>query len=70
LPKPETALAQITATVEPGVPGGVVLADAAYSNDSKFRQRLEALGLEYLLGVQSTITVWPEGTGPLARPSL
>ena len=68
LPKPEIALEQITAAVEQGVPGGVVLADAAYGNDSKFRNGLEALGLQYVLGIQSTTTVWPEGTRPLAPP--
>ena len=65
LPKPEIALEQITAAVEQGVPGGVVLADAAYGNDSKFRQGLEALGLQYVLGVQSTTTVWTEDSMPL-----
>jgi SRSO17 transposase len=69
LPKPEIALEQITAAVEEGVPGGVVLADAAYGNDSKFRQGLEALGLQYVLGVQSTTTVWPEDNMPLAPPA-
>ena len=68
LPKPELALEQITAAVEQGVPGGVVLADAAYGNDSKFRQGLEALGLQYVLGVQSTTTVWTEDRMPLAPP--
>jgi SRSO17 transposase len=68
LPKPEIALEQITAAVEQGVPEGVVLADAAYGNDSKFRQGLEALGLQYVLGIQSTTTVWPEGSMPLAPP--
>src|SRR5215472_14699054 len=65
LPKPEIALEQITAAVEQGVPGGVVLADAAYGNDSKFRNGLEALGLQYVLGVQSTTTVWPASSVPL-----
>jgi len=65
LPKPEIALAQITAAVEQGVPEGVVLADAAYGNDSKFRNGLEALGLQYAVGVQSTTTVWPQGSVPL-----
>src|SRR5690242_21260928 len=59
LPKPEIALEQVTAAVEQGVPVGVVLADAAYGNDSKFRQGLEALGLQYVLGIQSTTTVGP-----------
>jgi SRSO17 transposase len=69
LTKPEIALEQITAAVEQGVPAGVVLADAAYGNDSKFRQGLEALGVEYIVGVQSTTTVWPEGSRPLAPPA-
>jgi SRSO17 transposase len=62
LTKPEIAMRQITAAVEQGVPVGVVLADAAYGNDHKFRNEVEALG------VQSTTTVWPEGSGPLAPP--
>src|SRR5215472_6932834 len=69
LTKPELALEQITAAVEQGVAVGVVLADAAYGNDSKFRQGLEALGLEYIVGVQSTTTIWPEGNLPLAPPA-
>jgi SRSO17 transposase len=68
LTKPDIALLQITAAVEQGVPGGVVLADAAYGNDSKFRNGLEALGLQYVLGVQSTTTVWLEGSVPLVPP--
>jgi SRSO17 transposase len=68
LTKPEIALEQITAAVEQGMPVGVVLADAAYGNNSKFRQGLEALGLRYVLGVQSTTSVWPEGNMPLAPP--
>ena len=69
LTKPEIALEQITAAVAQGVPAGVVLADAAYGNDSKFRQGLEALGLQYVLGVQSTTTVWPKGSMPLTPPA-
>lgn len=68
LTKPEIAMRQISVAVAQGVPVGVVLADAAYGNDSKFRQGLEALGVKYVLGVQSTTTVWPEGSGPLAPP--
>ena len=68
LTKPEIAMRQITAAVAQGVQVGVVLADAAYGNDSKFRNGLAALGLKYALGVQSTTTVWPEGGGPLAPP--
>jgi SRSO17 transposase len=69
LTKPEIAMRQITAAVKQGVPMGVVLADAAYGNDSKFRNGVEALGLKYALGVQSTTTVWPAGSMPLAPPA-
>ena len=44
---------------------GVVLADAAYGNDSGFRQQLGRLGLEYVVGVQSSTTVWRPGEEPL-----
>ena len=65
LTKPELALGQITAAVEQGVPVGVVLADAAYGNDSKFRQGLAALGLEYALGSMATGSI----SGVISRPS-
>ena len=66
--KPEIAMRQLSAAVAQGVPVGVVLADAAYGNDSKFRNGVEALGLKYVLGVQSTTKVWPAGSEPLAPP--
>jgi SRSO17 transposase len=67
--KPKIALSQITAAVAQGVPVGVVLADTAYGHDSKFRAGLAALGLQYVVGVQRTTTVWPEGSMPRApRP--
>src|SRR4030095_8248030 len=42
-----------------------VLADAAYGNDSGLRKAITDLGLNYMLGVQSTMTVWKPGEGPL-----
>lgn len=60
------ALSQIAQAIAEGVPQGVVLADAGYGTDSKFRQRLSDLGLRYAVGVISTTSVWPEGKGPLA----
>lgn len=68
LARPEIALEQITAAVEQGVSGGVVLADAGYGNDAKFRQGLEALGLQYVRGVQSATSAWPQDRAPLAPP--
>lgn len=62
--KGQMALEQIRAAKADGVPEGVVLADAAYGNDSGFREVLSALGLAYCVGVQSSTTVWEPGRGP------
>jgi SRSO17 transposase len=63
--KPQIALAQIRRAVEQGVPAGVVLADAGYGIDTDFRTGLTALDLRYVVGVQSSTSLWPPGTGPL-----
>jgi len=36
----------------------MVLADAAYGNSNEFRDGLTELGLPYVVGVQSSMTVW------------
>jgi SRSO17 transposase len=33
--------------------------------DQKFRAGMTALGLPYAVGIQSMLTVWPPGKGPL-----
>jgi SRSO17 transposase len=64
--KPEIALGMIRRTVEEGdVTAGVVLADAGYGSDTKFRQGLEELGLEYVVEVQSKVSLWRPGEEPL-----
>ena len=63
--KPKIALEQIRAALEAGVPEGVVTADAAFGNDTAFRDEVTALGLCYAVGIQSTTSVWPEGEGPM-----
>jgi SRSO17 transposase len=65
--KPAIALQQIRQALEEGVPPAPVLADAAYGNDSKFRERIGELGLSYVVGVQSSMTVWKPGEGPLPK---
>jgi len=65
--KPAMALQQLKKAVEEGVPPAPVLADAAYGNDSQFREGITALGLRYAVGVQSTTTVWKPGEGPLPK---
>jgi len=67
--KPQIALDQIRQAVEVDVAGGVVLADVAYGNDSKFRAGVTDLKLLYVVGVQSSMTVWEPGAQPLpAKP--
>ena len=66
--KPQIALAQIRQAVEAGVARGVVLADAGYGVDGRFRAELKTLGLDYVVGVQSTMTVWKPGAEPLPAP--
>jgi SRSO17 transposase len=67
--KPEIALDQIRAAVAANLDRGVVLADAAYGINTDFRDGLTALGLQYAVGVQSSMTVWGPGKQPLpAKP--
>src|SRR3954467_14961242 len=63
--KPAIALGQIRRALADGVPPGVVVTDAGYGIDTDFRTALTALALPYVLGVQSTVGVWPPGRGPL-----
>src|SRR5690349_5519119 len=63
--KPQIALEQIRRALADGLPAGVVLGDAAYGIETDFRTALTALSLSYVLGVQSTLGVWPPGCGPL-----
>src|SRR3954468_6385322 len=64
--KPRIALGQIRRALADGVPPGVVLGDAGYGIDTDFRTASTALALPYVLGVQSTVGVWPPGHGPLS----
>jgi SRSO17 transposase len=67
--KPQIALGQIRQAVESDVARGVVLADAGYGIDGQFRAGLTALKLQYVVGVQSSMTVWAPGKSPLpAKP--
>jgi len=55
--KPDIALDQIRAAVAANLHSGVVLADAAYGINTEFREELTKLGLQYAVGVQSSMTV-------------
>ncbi len=63
--KPQIALDQIRAARAQGVAAGIVLADAGYGVDTMFRTGLTKLGMTYVVGVQSSTSLWPPGAEPL-----
>jgi SRSO17 transposase len=63
--KPEIALDQIRAAAAANLDRGIVLADAAYGINTEFREGLSKLKLQYVVGVQSSLTVWEPGKQPL-----
>ena len=65
--KTTMALKQIRVAVEQQVPRAPVLADAAYGTDTQFREAITELGLPYVLGIQSSISVWKPGEAPLPK---
>src|SRR6516165_5070110 len=65
--KPEIAFEQIRAGVDRKLPQAPVLTDAAYGNDTAFREGITALGLLYAVGIQSSASVWPPGQAPLPK---
>jgi SRSO17 transposase len=67
--KPEIALDQIRRARERGIPQGVVLGDAGYGTDTHFRTELTKLEILYVLGIQSTTSVWKPGQGPKPAPT-
>ena len=63
--KNEIALQQLETLLAAGAPKYCVLADAGYGVDQAFRQRLTELGLPYVVGIKSSVVVWPPGLEPL-----
>ena len=65
--KPEIALQQIRTAVDRQIPPAPVLADAGYGNDTKFREGITEAGLSYVVGIQSSLSVWKPGQAPLPK---
>src|SRR6202795_2553909 len=65
--KPEIALQQIRTALDREIPTAPVLTDAAYGNDTGFRDGTTALGLLYVVGIQSSVSVWKPGQAPLPK---
>jgi SRSO17 transposase len=67
--KTEIALGQIQRARQRGIPQGVVLADAGYGVDTSFRTALTKMEVAYVVGVQSSVTVWKPGEQPKPAPA-
>jgi SRSO17 transposase len=65
--RPEIALDLIRDALAAGIPRGTVLADAGYGNDGKFRDGVTALGLNYVVGIQSNLLLWKADAVPPPR---
>ena len=59
----------VRAAVAANLDRGVVLADAAYGINTEFRDGLTKLGLQYVVGVQGSMTIWEPGKQPLPAKS-
>jgi SRSO17 transposase len=52
------------------VPPAAVLTDAGYGVDTAFRNGLTELGLPYIVGIQSSTSLWPPKSTPLTPEAL
>lgn len=66
--KPEIALALIDDLRAHYVELAPVVADAGYGDSGLFRRALIERGLQYMVGIRSSILAWPSGIGPLPPP--
>jgi SRSO17 transposase len=63
--KPQIALDQLRAAIAAGIAAEVALADAGYGTDTDFRDGITATVLPYVVGIQSSTSLWPPGIEPL-----
>lgn len=69
--KTALAMEQIDGALAAGIPAGVVLADAAYGTETRWRDQLTERGLLYMVGVRSNTKVWwgPHQPAPMPPAS-
>ena len=67
--KPELALQQIRQAHADRLPGGVVLMDPAYGNNTALRAGVTELGEAYVAGILPTTAIWRPGEAALPPPA-
>lgn len=65
LTKTQIALQHVQRLIARQAVPDCVLADAGYGVDTAFRQQLSEMGLTYMVGITSAISVWPPHVEPL-----
>jgi SRSO17 transposase len=65
--KQQIALEQLRAARAAAVQAEIVLADAGYGNDTEFCDGVSKIGLPYVVGIQSSTSLWPPDMKPLAK---
>ncbi len=63
--KPEISLAQMKAAKAAGLPGDIVLADAGYGDDTRYRDGITGLEMRYAVGIKTGTKVWAPGSTAL-----
>ncbi len=56
--KPDLAVDMIRRAVQDNIPLGILLADSAYGDSSKFREEIRLVGLDYAVGVHAPTKIW------------
>ena len=67
--KPEIALGLLRDLKDAGALPPIAIADAGYGVNGDFRRGLQALGLQYVVGITGQPMVWPEGAEPPPLPA-
>jgi SRSO17 transposase len=63
--KTQIALDQLRAARAAGIEAEVALLDAGYGHDTDLRDGITGIGLPYVVGIQSSTSLWPPGVAPL-----
>lgn len=66
--KPEIAIQLLRELKAAGALPPLAIADAGYGVNGPFRRDLQALGLDYVVGITGSLNVWPEGAQPPSLP--